>query len=281
MLQPRKFKKEVYSSLNYSFNVMAFVSETVMCLLAFAWQVHPNYPLILIGNRDEFYARPAQAINYWHDAPCILAGRDEQEGGTWLGVTKDGRWAALTNYREPNAPKGLLSRGHLVAEFLKADSEPLVYAQQIFSQKEQYSGFNLLIGNREQVSVVSNRGTEPQLLNKGIYGLSNQLLDSPWPKTQRLKAGLSQLMQQDDFDLQQALLLLQDQTQPLDEQLPDTGVGLVWERLLATAFIKSPVYGTRASSILLLGKNNIQLTEQTWVNGEKGELKQLGFSIKA
>ncbi|WP_297924838.1 NRDE family protein [uncultured Agitococcus sp.] len=250
-----------------------------MCLLAFAWQVHPNYPLILIGNRDEFYARPAQAIDYWQDAPFILAGRDEQEGGTWLGVTKDGRWAALTNYREPNAPKGSLSRGHLVAGFLKADSEPLAYAQQVFTQAEQYSGFNLLVGNKQQVAVVSNRGTEPQLLNQGIYGLSNQLLDSPWPKTQRLKAGLSQLMQHDHFDLQQALLLLQDQTQPDDADLPNTGVGLVWERLLATAFIKSPIYGTRASSILLLGKNNIQLTEQTWLSGEQGELKQLGFSI--
>lgn len=257
---------------------MAFVREMVMCLLAFAWQVHPDYPLILIGNRDEFYARPAQAIDYWQDAPYILAGRDEQEGGTWLGVTKDGRWAALTNYREPNAAKGLLSRGHLVAEFLKADSEPLAYAQQIFSQAEQYSGFNLLIGNREQVAVVSNRGTEPQLLTQGIYGLSNQLLDSPWPKTQRLKAGLSQLVKQDSFDIQQALLLLQDTTQPDDADLPDTGVGLVWERLLATAFIKSPIYGTRASSILLLGKNTIQLTEQTWLSGERGELKQLGFN---
>ena len=249
-----------------------------MCLLAFAWQVHPYYPLILIGNRDEFYARPAQAIAYWQDVPFILAGRDEQEGGTWLGVTNDGRWAALTNYREPNAPKGLLSRGHLVAEFLKAQVEPLAYAQQIFSQAEQYSGFNLLIGNREQVAVVSNRGTEPQLLKKGIYGLSNQLLDSPWPKTQRLKAGLSQLVKQNSFDIEQALLLLQDTTQPNDADLPDTGVGLVWERLLATAFIKSPIYGTRASSILLLGKNTIQLTEQTWLNGERAELKQLGFN---
>ena len=128
------------------------------------------------------------------------------------------------------------------------------------------------------MAVVSNRGTEPQLLTQGIYGLSNQLLDSPWPKTQRLKAGLSQLVKQDSFDVQQALLLLQDTTQPDDADLPDTGVGLVWERLLATAFIKSPIYGTRASSILLLGKNTIQLTEQTWLNGEQGELKQLGFN---
>lgn len=251
-----------------------------MCLLAFAWQIHPNYPLILIGNRDEFYARPAQAIDYWPDAPHILAGRDEQEGGTWLGVAKDGRWAALTNYREPNAAKGQLSRGHLVAEFLKSHTEPLAYAQQVFANAAQYSGFNLLVGNRQQAAIVSNRGTSPQVLAQGTYGLSNELLDSPWPKTQRLKAGLKHLIQQDSIDPQQALLLLQDSTQPNDADLPNTGVGLVWERLLATAFIKSPIYGTRASSVLLLSKDTLQLTEQTWLNGEKGALKTLGFQLQ-
>jgi uncharacterized protein with NRDE domain len=255
---------------------MPFVSEVNMCLLAFAWQVHAQYPLVLIGNRDEFYARPAQAIHYWPDAPHILAGKDEQEGGTWLGVTKDGRWAALTNYREPNAPKGILSRGHLVAEFLKGHDEPLAYAQQLAT--EQYSGFNLVLGNKHQAAVVSNRGTAPQLLTAGIYGLSNALLNSPWPKTQRLKAGLSDLVAQEALDTTQALALLQNQTQPEDEDLPDTGISLVWERLLATAFIKSPVYGTRASSVLLLGQDNMRLIEQTWLNGEQGELRELGFN---
>ncbi|MBK9186041.1 MAG: NRDE family protein [Moraxellaceae bacterium] len=248
-----------------------------MCLLAFAWQVHAQYPLVLIANRDEFYARPAQAIHYWLDAPHVLAGKDEQEGGTWLGVTKEGRWAALTNYREPNAPKGVLSRGHLVAEFLKGHDEPLAYVQELATQNEQYSGFNLVVGTRNQAAVVSNRGTAPQLLAAGIYGLSNALLDSPWPKTQRLKAGLSKLIAQEAIDTAQALVLLQDQNQPLDEDLPDTGVGLVWERLLATAFIKSPIYGTRASSVLLLGQDNMRLIEQTWLEGEQGELRELGF----
>jgi uncharacterized protein with NRDE domain len=248
-----------------------------MCLLAFAWQVHAQYPLVLIANRDEFYARPAQAIHYWLDAPHVLAGKDEQEGGTWLGVTKEGRWAALTNYREPNAPKGVLSRGHLVAEFLKGHDEPLAYVQELATQNEQYSGFNLVVGTRNQAAVVSNRGTAPQLLTAGIYGLSNELLDSPWPKTQRLKAGLTELLAQEEIDTAQALVLLQDQNQPLDEDLPDTGVGLVWERLLATAFIKSPIYGTRASTVLLLEQQNIRLIEQTWLNGEQGELRELGF----
>lgn len=248
-----------------------------MCLLAFAWQVHPQYPLVLIGNRDEFYARSATSIHVWPDFPQVLAGRDEQEGGTWLGVAQDGRWAALTNYREPNAAKGVLSRGHLVAEFLKGKTEPLAYMQQLATQSEQYSGFNLLVGNKHQAAVFSNRGTAPQLLEAGIYGLSNALLDSPWPKTQRLKAGLTDLLTQEVIDTTHALALLQDQTQPLDQDLPDTGIGLVWERLLATAFIKSPIYGTRASTVLLVGKQQTQLIEQTWLNGERGELKELGF----
>ena len=151
----------------------------------------------------------------------------------------------------------------------------MAYVQQLAT--EQYSGFNLVVGTRNQAAVVSNRGTAPQLLAAGIYGLSNALLDSPWPKTQRLKAGLSKLIAQEAIDTAQALVLLQDQNQPLDEDLPDTGVGLVWERLLATAFIKSPIYGTRASTVLLLGQQNICLIEQTWLNGERGELRELGF----
>jgi uncharacterized protein with NRDE domain len=126
--------------------------------------------------------------------------------------------------------------------------------------------------------VVSNRGTAPQLLTAGIYGLSNALLNSPWPKTQRLKAGLSEIVAQEALDTTQALALLQNQTQPEDEDLPDTGISLVWERLLATAFIKSPVYGTRASSVLLLAQDNVRLIEKTWLNGEQGELRELGFN---
>jgi uncharacterized protein with NRDE domain len=146
-----------------------------MCLLAFAWQIHSKYPLILIGNRDEFYARPATPIRFWLDAPQVLAGRDEKEGGTWLGVTRSGRWAALTNYREPNAPVGVLSRGHLVANFLQGDSEPLDYLEDIAKRADDYSGFNLLVGTRQQAAVFSNRGTSPTLLAAGLYGLSNHL----------------------------------------------------------------------------------------------------------
>jgi uncharacterized protein with NRDE domain len=251
-----------------------------MCLLAFAWQVHPEYPLVLVANRDEFYARPALAARFWEDAPQVLAGRDEKEGGTWLGVTRSGRWAALTNYREPNPPAGILSRGHLVANFLRGDSEPLAYLQQIAEHADDYSGFNLLVGDRQQAAVLSNRGTAPQLLAAGLYGLSNHLLDSPWPKTQRLKTGLCDMMNQPSIDIDLALHLLTDQTQPLDEELPITGVSVEWERMLATAFIKLPMYGTRASSVLLLGQERARFVEQTWLNGERGELVEFGFGYE-
>ena len=251
-----------------------------MCLLAFAWQIHSQYPLILIGNRDEFYARPATPIRFWPDAPQVLAGRDEKEGGTWLGVTRSGRWAALTNYREPNAPVGVLSRGHLVANFLQGDSEPLAYLETIATRADDYSGFNLLVGTRQQAAVFSNRGTQPTLLAAGLYGLSNHLLDSPWPKTQRLKMGLTDLVKQAQIDTTQALSLLQDQTQPADEDLPVTGVSVDWERMLATAFIKLPVYGTRASSVLLLVQERGQFIEQTWLNGEHGESAAFSFDYE-
>lgn len=253
-----------------------------MCLLAFAWQVHPQYPLVLIANRDEFYARPAKAARYWPDFPEILAGRDEQEGGTWLGVTRSGRWAALTNYREPNGPKGSLSRGHLVAGFLQQQTLPEDYVRLIAEHADDYSGFNLVVGDRQQAAAFGNRGTAPQVLEPGLYGLSNELLDSPWPKTLRLKAGLSDLLSMEGLTSAQSahlLALLQDTTQPADEDLPNTGVGLVWERLLATAFIKSPMYGTRASTVLLLGKERCYFAEQTWLNGEKGELAEFEFGF--
>ena len=253
-----------------------------MCLIAFAWRQVPGQPLVLLGNRDEFYARPATAARYWEDAPHILAGRDEQEGGTWLGVTRAGRWAALTNYREPGGMQpGELSRGKLVADFLRGESDPLAFLAAVSAEASRYNGFNLLVGTRDEAAVFSNRGTAPRRLEPGLYGLSNHLLDSPWPKTQRLKQGLAQSLalpwQEDPAQL---MTWLEDITPPEDVELPDTGVGLVWERLLGTAFIRSPMYGTRASSCLLLGHHRARLMEQTWVHGERGEWVDIGFAYE-
>ncbi|MDO8329665.1 MAG: NRDE family protein [Fluviicoccus sp.] len=257
-----------------------------MCLIAFAWQLSPQQPLILLGNRDEFYARPASPVRFWEDAPQVLAGRDEKEGGTWLGVTRAGRWAALTNYREPGGMQpGELSRGKLVADYLCGDIPPLALAESVAQEAGRYNGFNLLVGDRLEAAVCSNRGTEPRRLEPGLYGLSNHLLDSPWPKTERLKSGLARQVTAGEptvsqaADVQALLELLEDTTTADDADLPDTGVGLVWERLLGTAFIRSPMYGTRASTVLLLDGQRGRLVERTWVAGEPGELTDIGFAL--
>lgn len=251
-----------------------------MCLIAFDWQPGSARPLVLLGNRDEFYARPASPVRFWEDAPFLLAGRDEKEGGTWLGVTRDGRWAALTNYREPGGMQpGELSRGKLVEGFLRGDQPPLDFMEAVAAEGGRYNGFNLLAGNRREAAVFSNRGMPPRRLAPGLYGLSNHLLDSPWPKTLRLKEGLRQVLAAGDTAPDRLLALLEDATPPADEDLPDTGVGLVWERLLGTAFIRSPMYGTRASSLLLLEQERVRLVERTWEAGEPGERVEIGFGF--
>ena len=251
-----------------------------MCLIAFAWQQVQGYPLVLVGNRDEFYARPAAPLRFWEEHPAILAGRDEKEGGTWLGVTRGGRWAALTNYREPGGMQpGEWSRGKLVADYLAGSEPPLDFLDAVAAEASRYNGFNLLVGDCLEAAVFSNRGTPPQRLSPGYYGLSNHLLDSPWPKTRRLKQGLRQALSGAlPPDPSQLIVLLEDMTPPADDELPDTGVGLAWERLLGTAFIRSPLYGTRASSCLLLGASRARLLEQTWVGGDRGEQADIGFT---
>lgn len=251
-----------------------------MCLVAFSWQPGSDLPLLLVGNRDEFHARPARPLRFWDDAPLLLAGRDEKEGGTWLGVTRQGRWATLTNYREPGGMQpGELSRGKLVADFLRGDFSPLEFAAQVAGEGERYNGFNLLVGDRDSAAIVSNRGAAPRQLSPGLYGLSNHLLDSPWPKTERLKQGLAERLAQGALTPDDLLPLLADQTQPADEDLPDTGVGLVWERLLGTAFIRSPLYGTRASSLLWLGRTRARLFERGWLADGQGEDNDFAFNL--
>jgi uncharacterized protein with NRDE domain len=226
-----------------------------MCLLLLAYHFHPQYRLVLAANRDEFYQRPALALDFWPDAPDILAGRDLRAGGTWLGVSRTGHLAALTNYREPDKTRSHApSRGHLVDKFLSGDLSAAAYLQTVQAQADRYNGFNLIAMDRRDLVYYSNRSRPIRKLPAGVYGLSNHLLDTPWPKIesgkQRLKAYLQQTRNPDPEPL---LALLSDRSQPADDRLPDTGVGIEWERTLAPLFIQSPFYGTRCSSVILLG----------------------------
>ena len=225
-----------------------------MCLILFSWRQRPDYPLILAANRDEFHARPTAPAAFWPQAPQLLAGRDLVAGGTWLGVTRDGRWGAVTNYRDPAEHRpGALSRGTLVRDFLLSGASPRSWLQALADEADRYPGFNLLLGASEELFYFSNREGILRPLPPGLYALSNGLLDTAWPKATGGKSALAAIVAAAGQPEPRALFaLLADTSRPADEQLPDTGVGLDWERRLAARFIVSPGYGTRSSTLLLV-----------------------------
>ena len=218
-----------------------------MCLIVVGWRGHPDFPLVVAANRDEFYARPTASLARWPDAPEVIGGLDLEAGGTWLGITATGRFAAVTNVREPGMAKGARSRGALTRSFLTAESTAEEYASKL--DGAQYSGFNLLLSDGNTLVYCSNRDGNPRPLAPGIYGLSNHLLDSPWPKLvaarERFAKALPRLPDESAF-----FDLLADQAIVADENLPSTGVPIEWERLLSAIFVKSESYGTRASTLV-------------------------------
>lgn len=228
-----------------------------MCLILVAWQSHPDYPLVVAANRDEFFARPSAEAAFWNEAPDVLAGRDLEAGGTWLGISRQGRFAALTNYREggkqkPAAP----SRGALVADFLAGNIEPETYLAGLAAHGADFNGFNLFVSDGQTLGYYANRGAGPLALPPGIYGLSNHLLDTPWPKLAAAKTAFTQALtslpaEAPFFDL------LADREIIRDEHLPETGVPLEWERCLSAIFVNSPNYGTRASTVLTVRKDGL------------------------
>ncbi len=252
-----------------------------MCLIALDWQPNSPIPLRLVANRDELHARPAAAAGFWDDAPDILAGRDLSQGGTWLGLHRSGAFAALTNYRDPKAPPGERSRGALVAEFLRQPQAPLDYAAAVHQQGTAFAGFNLLVGDRHSLAYVSNRDLQgPRLLAAGTYGLSNALLDSPWPKLRTVRDGLTALLGEAPVSAEAALALMARREAFPDHQLPDTGVGLSMERLLSPPFICTQIYGTRCTTWVELSLNQAQLVERSFdpagrISGEVRETLDL------
>ena len=217
-----------------------------MCLIIVGWRVHPDYPLVVAANRDEFYARPTAPLSRWPDAPEIMGGLDLEAGGTWLGISEAGRFAAITNVREPGMAAGDLSRGALTRNFLQSCLSALDYASTIDGRR--YSGFNLLMADGESLAYFSNRDGEARALAPGIYGLSNYRLDTPWPKLLAARENFSEALIKLP-DESAFFELLGDASIIADESLPSTGVSLEWERLLSAIFVKSETYGTRASTL--------------------------------
>jgi uncharacterized protein with NRDE domain len=253
-----------------------------MCLILFAWHSHPDYPLVLAGNRDEFYARPTAPAGFWEDQPQILGGRDLEQGGTWLGIRRSGRFAAVTNYRDGRAMRrGTRSRGGLVSGFLTSPLAPVEYLQQVHQQRAAYDGFNLLAGTLDGLFSYSNRSEQLTEVEPGVHGLSNHLLDSPWPKVERGKAALGQLQDRNREALIEHLLtVLVDRAPSPDHQLPDTGIDLERERMLSPAFIATPNYGTRCSSVLLIDTSGgVSFTERTHpTDHDNAETRRYGFT---
>jgi uncharacterized protein with NRDE domain len=253
-----------------------------MCIILLAHEAHPGYRLILAANRDEFYERPTAQAGFWEDAVGLLGGRDLERGGTWLGATETGRVAAITNFREPlgkimDAP----SRGLVVSDFLRSRERPEKYLERLAANAAWYNGFNLIVGDAHDLYYYSNKADAVQALAPGLYGVSNHLLDTPWPKVARGKQALAEiLVRGDEVSPDDIFRLLADGTPTEDACLPDTGVGLEVERMLSPLFITSPVYGTRSSTVLLVDrKGRVTFIERSFTNGST-EWDEAGFEFE-
>ena len=241
-----------------------------MCLILIAWRANPESALLLAANRDEFHARPTLPADWWPDHPQIFAGRDLEAGGTWLGLTRGGRFAALTNYRDPQRRRtpapgvAAPSRGSLVASLLESDAsvaQSLTYLRDVAAN---YNGFNVIFSDGERLGIYESTRGHGRELGPGIYGLSNHLLDTPWPKVQTAKSRLRAALL-DTADPAPLLALLRDDRPAPDEELPRTGVSLEWERLLSSAFVRAQDYGTRCSTIIRIdGRARAYFDEWSW-----------------
>lgn len=243
---------------------------------------HPQYRLVLAANRDEFYERPSLPAGFWEEDDNILAGRDLQAGGTWLGITKTGRFAAITNYREPDAFKpNAPSRGKLISGFLQESSTPCDYLREVAVRSSSYNGFNILAGDAETLCYFSNRDGGVKELAPGMYGLSNHLLDTPWPKVDLGKKLLGSVLD-GEIVPEKVFRVLRDRTQPGDSELPRTGLTLEWERVLSSIFITSQIYGTRSSTLITIDyQGNVNFMEHVFNNHpEPQHVKKFNFRIE-
>ena len=255
-----------------------------MCLLFFSYKTHPEYCLIFVGNRDEFYDRPTAALSFWKGETAILAGRDLRGNGTWLGITRTGRFAAITNYRDPEHDalydKNSPSRGNLVSEFLLSKDFPEKYLEHIETIGYTYKGFSLIVGDKDNLCYFCNRSKGILRLNPGLYGLSNHLLNTPWPKVEKgLTAFKKVVKNQNKIKPEKFFTMLKDRSRPPDDKLPDTGVELDWERMLSSIFISGDDYGTRSSSVILIKKNGcVTCIEQTYNLKKKSGIEKPAVS---
>lgn len=242
-----------------------------MCLIVFAYKTHPNYQLVLAANRDEFYDRPTSIAGWWEDYPDVLGGRDLQAMGTWMGMSKNGRFASVTNYRDlSNIKEDAKSRGDLPVNFLTGDQSAKAYGHELEETGAQYNGYNLLAFDDSMVHF-SNYENKVNELGSGIYGLSNALLDTPWPKVQKSKKRLSELMGT-GFELEDLITMMQDEEVANDDQLPSTGLTLEKERALSPMSIRTDGYGTCCTTALTIdNEGQVRFIEKSYPFGSGKE----------
>jgi uncharacterized protein with NRDE domain len=223
-----------------------------LCLIALAWKARTDLPLVVAANRDEWRERPAEPAHWWPDHPDLFAGRDLQAGGTWMGVTRGGRFAAVTNFRDPADKRSTArSRGGLVTDFLLAASSPEAFLAALAPQAGEYNGFNLLLGDGDSLWYFGSREGEARAVEPGVHGLSNHLLDEPWPKVVRARMAMEAALQESD-PAPRLFEALSNRDGAPDASLPDTGVGIAWERRLASPLITGVDYGTRCSTVVTM-----------------------------
>ncbi len=235
-----------------------------MCLNIFSYKSHPNYKLIIAANRDEFYARKTEAAHFRNDNPDLLAGKDLEHGGTWLGLTKTGKFSFITNYRDPKSfRKDAPSRGALVSNYLNGSESPEQYLKNL-KNTQHYNGFNLVAGNLNEVCYFSNVENKIKKLDNGFYGVSNAFLDTPWKKLVTGKKAVEAVISQNNFSPEDLFSALHNEQKADDSELPQTGVPYEIEKLISSVFIKSEAYGTVCSTVVLIdNQNRVQFFERT------------------
>ncbi len=245
-----------------------------MCLIALAFNPGKSRHLLLVANRDEFHERPTRPMAWWQWPDGLLAGRDERAGGTWLAVSRNGRFAAVTNIRDPKAEAGRRSRGRLPFEYFQTDSDPESYVRRVYEQRAETGPFNLLAGDRSQLWHCSSQ-VSPCRIEPGVHALSNGRLDDPWPKSRRVARALSGLLDSPaEPDAERLFDLMNDRQPAPDEELPDTGIGLAVERVLSPPFIVTPHYGTRCTTLVSLGAHSRVVERRFGADGERtGEIE--------
>jgi len=237
-----------------------------MCLIFLSINHHPRYKLIVAANRDEFYERKTLPAHFWEDYPHIVGGRDGEASGTWMAMSKQGKISMVTNYRDPfNINPKAPSRGRLVSDFLLNGDKPDEYLNGIEKKGNAYNGFNLVVGSPDELYYYSNYKNGIEKLPSGIHGLSNHLLNTPWPKVERGIERMKETLASNEMDPTKLFEVLYDDQLAPKEKLPDTGVGLERELVLSSMFIKSPNYGTRCSTVVLIDRNNqVQYSERVY-----------------